>query len=68
MSKIICDLDRGTCSNQFGLDHMTGCNSTEKCNHKRIIPWRSENSQRDVTLNMGTAGQGNGNWIQQPNA
>lgn len=29
-----CELDRGTCSNQFGLGVMTGCSSPEKCSHQ----------------------------------
>ena len=29
-----CNLDRGICSNQFGMGYLTGCHSTEPCKIK----------------------------------
>lgn len=33
---ITCDLDRGTCSNQYGMGYQTGCSDIGKCKHKRV--------------------------------
>jgi len=30
----LCFLDRGTCSDQYGLGALTGCNALHKCPHK----------------------------------
>lgn len=30
-----CSLDRGICSNQYGLEIFTGCSSTDLCENKR---------------------------------
>jgi len=36
-AKHICDLDKGTCQSQYGLDYNVGCSSGFSCKHKRLL-------------------------------
>ena len=33
---ITCTLDRGTCSNQYGMGYLTGCSDAGRCKYKRV--------------------------------